>query len=167
MGLDWFTPVGSFCFDPEKETLAMLNCRCSCVQVGTADLENQLCDGKSIEDSRIHTAVWWLGRQSSATAIDVNEIAKVLNLSNSRFRHLFRQHMGITPSRYHKLLRLEKARHLLRESFLNVKQVMAEVGWSDESHFCRDYKRVYGECPSKSKIILRRAFTGVAGNGRK
>lgn len=136
---------------------------------GSAGVETAMnpMNEKAIEDSRVRTAVEWLGEQLSAAAINVDEIAKALNLSNSRFRHLFRQHMGITPSRYHKLLRLEKARHLLGESFLSVKQVMAEVGWSDESHFCRDYKRVYGECPSKTKIILRYVFTGIAKDGLK
>src|SRR5215469_3548361 len=109
----------------------------------------ELRDETAILDQRVYIGAAWIRQQLSATNIDVNEVAKALNLSGSHFQHLFREHMGVTPQRYHKLQRLRRAQHLLRESSLNVKQVMAEVGWTDESHFCRDYKRVYGESPSK------------------
>lgn len=112
-------------------------------------MQSEVRDEKLIQDPRIVTAVTWIRQQLSARDIDVDRIANAVNLSSSRFRHLFQQHMGITPRRYHKLLRLQKAQRLLRETFLNVKQVMVEVGWTDESHFCRDYKRAYGESPSK------------------
>lgn len=102
-----------------------------------------------VQDARVTAAILWMRQQLSAGDIDVNNIAKAVNLSGSHFRHLFQQHTGTTPRRYHKLLRLQKAQALLCASFLNVKQVMLEVGWRDESHFCRDYKRVYGESPSK------------------
>jgi transcriptional regulator GlxA family with amidase domain len=105
--------------------------------------------GNSIRDARVSTAIAWMRQQLSAGDIDVTRIAKAVNLSHSHFRHLFQLHTGTTPRRYHKLLRLRKAQHLLRGSFLSVKQVMIEVGWTDESHFCRDYKRIYGESPSK------------------
>jgi transcriptional regulator GlxA family with amidase domain len=110
---------------------------------------NEPAEKKSVQDARVSTAIAWMRQQLSAGDIDVNNIAKAVNLSSSHFRHLFQQHTGTTPRRYHKLLRLQRAEHLLRGSFLNVKQVMIEVGWTDESHFCRDYKRVYGQSPSK------------------
>ena len=43
--------------------------------------------------------------------------------------------------------RLDLAVDLIRNSFLSIKQVMAEVGWSDPSHFCRDFKRRFGVTP--------------------
>jgi transcriptional regulator GlxA family with amidase domain len=112
-------------------------------------MQNKISDENLVRDARVVTALAWIGQQLSAGDIDIDKIARAVNLSSSHFRHLFQQHTGITPHRYHKLLRLQKAQNLLRESFLNVKQVMAEAGWTDESHFCRDYKRVYGESPSK------------------
>ncbi|HLJ27919.1 MAG TPA: AraC family transcriptional regulator [Candidatus Angelobacter sp.] len=115
----------------------------------TAIMENEFSNANLIRDPRVVTAVAWIGQQLSTGDIDIDQIARAVNLSSSHFRHLFQQQTGTTPRRYHKLLRLHRAQHLLRESFLNVKQVMADVGWTDESHFCRDYKKVYGECPSK------------------
>lgn len=115
----------------------------------TTIMENEFNNANSIRDPRVVRALARIEQQLSTGDIDIDQIARAVNLSSSRFRHLFQQETGTTPRRYHKLLRLQKAQHLLRESFLNVKQIMADVGWTDESHFCRDYKRVYGECPSR------------------
>ena len=109
-------------------------------------------DRKMVADPRIIKGISLIGQQLSTSVIDLDKITRAVNLSNSRFRHLFQQQVGLTPRRYHKLLRLQKAHDLLCGSFLSVKQVMAEVGWTDESHFSRDYKRIYGECPSKVRF---------------
>jgi transcriptional regulator GlxA family with amidase domain len=114
-------------------------------------MPRELPDASTVHDQRILTAAAWIREQLSTSGIEVDQIAKAVNLSTSYLCHLFKEHMGVTPRRYHKLQRLYRAHSLLQETFLSVKQVMAEVGWTDESHFCRDYKRVYGECPSKMK----------------
>lgn len=108
-------------------------------------------DTASIRDLRVVVAIAWIQHQLAKGDIDINEIAKTVNLSSSYFRHLFRQETGLTPHRYQRVLRLQRAHDLLCRSFLSVKQVMAELGWTDESHFCRDYKRVFGSSPSKAR----------------
>lgn len=88
------------------------------------------------------------------TSKDVVQKAAVrLNLSDSRFRHLFTRQMSVSPARYLKQLRLQKAKDLLENSALSVKEVMAAVGMSDFSHFVRDFKDMYGLSP----LSLRRA----------
>jgi transcriptional regulator GlxA family with amidase domain len=44
---------------------------------------------------------------------------------------------------------LEKAKDLLKNSFLSVKEVMTEVGMSDAGHFGRSFKAAYGVTPGK------------------
>lgn len=73
-------------------------------------------------------------------------------MSGSRLRHLFRTEMGTPPGRFLKLLRLQRAKELLRGSFLEVKEVATAVGFGDVSHFVRDYKMVHGETPSESRF---------------
>jgi AraC family transcriptional regulator, arabinose operon regulatory protein len=80
--------------------------------------------------------------------IRIDALAKTVHLSTSRLRHLFGKQIGIPIGRYIKLLQLQKARELLENSFLEVKEVAARVGVNDLSHFIRDYKKVYRETPS-------------------
>jgi AraC-like DNA-binding protein len=75
--------------------------------------------------------------------IPLDELAQAVNLSTSRFRHLFKDETGVTPAQYLKVQRLHQARHLLETTFLNLKEIMHKAGFTDRSHFMRDFKRAY------------------------
>ena len=79
--------------------------------------------------------------------LDVASLAATLNLSPSRFAHLFRSETGLSPMRFVRNRRLERARVLLETTFLSVKEIMTQVGCSDPSHFARDFRRHYGSGP--------------------
>jgi transcriptional regulator GlxA family with amidase domain len=83
------------------------------------------------------------------------EIARSVNLSETRLRSLFRAETGTTPARHLKSLRMRKAKELLEESFLNVKQVMFEVGISDRRHFAREFRDLYGRTPTEYRKSVR------------
>jgi AraC family transcriptional regulator of arabinose operon len=55
-----------------------------------------------------------------STQAHVSDIAADLNLSSSRFRHLFKQELGLSPKHYLKLTRLNRAKKLLENSFLRI-----------------------------------------------
>ena len=84
-----------------------------------------------------------LGRPLSACGL-----AARVNLSPARFRQLFVAHTGAAPGRYLQRLRLRRARVLIERTFLSVKEVMALVGYSDPSHFSRDFRQHHGMPPS-------------------
>jgi len=88
--------------------------------------------------------------------VDLNALANSVNLSVSRLRHLFKDETGLTPAQYLKRLRLERARELMEESFLRLKEVMPQVGINDESHFVRDFKKKHGLPPIKYRHRGRR-----------
>jgi len=78
-------------------------------------------------------------------------LARLVHLSDSRLRHVFSTEVGLSPTKYLKLLRLKKARELLKASFLEIKEIATATGFGDVSHFVRDYKAIYGETPSRSR----------------
>ena len=84
--------------------------------------------------------------------IQLDELARSLNLSASRLRHLFKKEMGVSPVQYLKAQRMLKARELLESTFLNVKEVMLKVGVKDKSHFIRDFKKTFGLSPSLYRV---------------
>ena len=81
----------------------------------------------------------------------LDEVAQSFNLSASRLRHMFTDAMGISPTRYLKTLRMRRAKELLETTFLNIKQIRLQVGIGDESHFVRDFKKMYGRSPSRHR----------------
>src|SRR5260370_23814007 len=85
--------------------------------------------------------------------VEIGPIASKLNLSDSRFRHLFKKELGMSPSHCIMLLRLRRAKELLESSFLRVKEVAALVGATDISHFVRSYKMLYGQTPSQTRNV--------------
>ena len=78
----------------------------------------------------------------------ITALAKLVNLSPSRLRHLFKGETGITPNQFIKHVRLSEAEKLLRTTFLRVKEIMNRVGFLDESHFGHEFKKAYGVSPS-------------------
>src|SRR5262249_43610198 len=100
-------------------------------------------------DPRVQCAIALIEHQSTTEQIDFRQLALQVNLSFSRFRHVFTQATGVSPKRFIKAIRLMHAKWLMKNTFLSVKQVMAEVGCSDVSHFVRDYKTAFGETPTQ------------------
>ena len=76
------------------------------------------------------------------------ELAALVNLSASRFRHLFKEETGQTTSQYLRDVRLQRAELLLRTTFLSIKEVMSEAGLPSRSHFVQYFKRKYGLTPT-------------------
>lgn len=97
-------------------------------------------------DSRIVEAVVLMNERMSRPLTSAS-IAREVHLSGSRFGVLFRAEIGHPPCRYLRLLRLNEARRLLRETDLSVKEIAARVGMPDVSHFVRDFEAVQGSSP--------------------
>ena len=79
----------------------------------------------------------------------LEEVARAVNLSTPRLRYLFKAETGMTPAQHLKSIRMQKAKELLDGTFLNVKQIMLQVGINDESHFVRDFRELYGFTPAE------------------
>ena len=81
--------------------------------------------------------------------LTLGKMAESANLSPPYFCYLFKTITGVPPAKYLKSLRLQQAAMLLSTTFLSVKEIVRQVGMGDESHFVRDFKRVYGMTPSE------------------
>ena len=88
--------------------------------------------------------------------MSLDELAHSVNLSVSRLHHLFRAGTGMSPARYHRMLRIEKARDLLQTTLLSVKQIRAHLGIDERSHFEREFKKIYGLTPVKYRAAASR-----------
>ena len=80
--------------------------------------------------------------------LSVPELARMENLSNSRFYVLFCEHVGMPPSAYIKKLRMQNACELLLTTDLSVKQIGLSVGYDDPHFFSKLFKDQFTLSPS-------------------
>ena len=78
----------------------------------------------------------------------LDQLAAQAGVSKFYFTRLFRNAMGMSPSRYLLTLRMDEARRLLRETKRSVVDIALDVGYANPSHFARFFRRETGLSPS-------------------
>ncbi len=78
-------------------------------------------------------------------------LAQMIHVSESRFIHLFKEEMGMSPLKYINTVRLHKAKHLLESGECSVMEVAALVGFSDYNHFGRMFRESFGCTPVQAR----------------
>ena len=78
----------------------------------------------------------------------VPSLARLVNLSPSRFAHLFRQHLGVSPCDYAEGARLQHARDLLELGGTSVAAAARASGFTDPFYFSTRFKKRFGLTPS-------------------
>ena len=90
----------------------------------------------------------------------MKDLATVAGLSPSQLGRVFLQAHGVTPMRYLRRCRVERARQLLTSTALPVKQVASIVGIGNLQFFNKMLRRDLGVSPrlirSESKGVRRR-----------
>lgn len=86
----------------------------------------------------------------------IDHLAKTLNLSSSRLRHLFKKETGLSQTQYLNNLKMEMARELLETSFLSIKEIVVEINLKNPSCFARIFKKTYGLPPSAYRALAQK-----------
>ena len=89
----------------------------------------------------------WMA-EHAAEDFDLARLAARAGLSKFHFQRLFKNAVGVSPSRYHINLRMNEARRLLRETKMSVIDVALEVGYANPGHFSQFFRRETGLSPS-------------------
>lgn len=92
-----------------------------------------------------------------AKAVTAESVARVVGLSGSHFRHLFRKVTGQSFHQYLIALRLETARQLLKEDGLSLTEVAESVGYQRLSHFSRAFSERFSASPSEVRSASEEA----------
>ena len=97
-------------------------------------------------DRRIELVIARLENDTSR-AWDTDTLATLVNLSPSRFRHLFKHETGTSPRQYLRELRFRKAEVMLATTFMSVKEIAEAVGLVSVTHFMKDFRMRHGMTP--------------------
>lgn len=79
--------------------------------------------------------------------LSLKELAAIVQISSHYFSQLFKQSTGISPHQYVIQQRIKRAKELLRTRELTIAEVAKVVGFVDQSHFHRHFKRLVGITP--------------------
>lgn len=77
------------------------------------------------------------------------ELAVLSQMSPHHFLRLFKQRMGVTPHQYILQCRIKQAKYLLQHSQLSIADIAVRVGFCDQSHLTRCFKRIVGVTPKQ------------------
>ncbi|SRR6266404_213600 len=104
-------------------------------------------------DRRVQAVINYMVEDLSRP-LQLEELACLVNLSASRLQHLFKADTTMTPAQYFKFQRMRRAKELIETTFLSTKEIRMRLGINDESHFVRDFKKIFGLPPARYKRCL-------------
>lgn len=79
--------------------------------------------------------------------LNINEIARRVNVSARSFLRRFKKATANTPLEYIQRVKIEAAKKKLEASTLNINEVMYDVGYSDEKAFRNTFRKYSGLSP--------------------
>lgn len=106
------------------------------------------------QSNQISTAINWLLNHIKQP-LNIDELASTVNMAPSTFRKHFKNVTTMSPSQYHKHLRLYEAQRLMFVEKTDVTRAALAVGYESPIQFNREYKRLFGDPPLKNVNQLR------------
>ena len=80
--------------------------------------------------------------------ISIPKLSALCDIGPAYFRKLFKQAYGISPIKYINNLKISRAKELLSSGMYTVTQAAEMSGYTDVSHFSREFKKATGAAPS-------------------
>ena len=112
---------------------------------------------RALAQDKLRTVIGYI-RERLDVNLTLEQMAASVHLSVYHFARQFKAATGIPPHQYVVFRRIERAQSLLQlNQDLSLSEVATSIGFSDQSHFSRHFKRVLGVTPSQFRASARRA----------
>jgi len=101
----------------------------------------------------------WLGRvrelmHDTSGSLTVSELADEAGVHRVHLARTFREHYGVSVSRYARQVRVQSALRLLSLGSLPLSRVALEAGFADQSHLTRTMRDAVGSTPAAIRSML-------------
>jgi AraC-like DNA-binding protein len=140
------------------ESVRAANMPTQCLNFYVPDSEvQQLCEALQVRPMTVEKSdntSDFVGRSikamknSSSAPLDVSVLAASLGYGREGFTRKFSRQAGVGPAEFSLLIRLNRARALLRDGS-PAASIAAECGFTDQSHMGRHFLRTFGTTPMK------------------
>lgn len=95
-------------------------------------------------------------RENMGRDLDMVKLASSLNVSYSWFRKMFRESTGLAPVRYFHEMKMTRAKQLLVDTTLSVKEVAFRLGFKSTEHFFSVFKKYTKLTPTEYRTSRRK-----------
>jgi AraC family transcriptional regulator len=122
-------------------------------EYGAAALKPKIQNG-GLPRAKLVRAVEYIQDELDAD-LTVSGIAQAVGMSPDYFARLFKESTGQPPHQYVVEARVRKAKELLTTGKLTISEAAHHVGFVDQSHLTRHFKRVFGLAPKRLLELLK------------
>lgn len=98
-------------------------------------------------------------KDSFSETLNIEELAKNINISESSLYHNFKRITMMSPLQFQKKLRLEEAKQMLLVQNIDASEVAFAVGYESPSQFSREYSRMFGLPPKAHISAIKEQYT--------
>lgn len=98
----------------------------------------------SINIARMQASVTATFRNPS---LSINQLAEISCLGKKQFERVFREHIGLNPKEFARIVRFQRALRMMQLGSQNYTDIAYVNGYSDQSHFIREFKQFSGLTP--------------------
>ena len=113
----------------------------------TAEAETKIFPTRETMENHLVSEILNIIEGAVYTHLSVTDICEKLSYSKAYLSKIFKAYCGYSMSEYLVLLKIEKAKQLIREKQLNFTQISDRLAFSNPLYFSRVFKRVTGMSP--------------------
>lgn len=100
-------------------------------------------------DFTVRRALEYVDQHYAEPNMRIEDIAQYVGLSRTRFHHVFREMLKMSPQQYVIRYRMRRAAELLKMHAMTVAELARCVGYTEPFHFSKTFKHTHGVSPTQ------------------
>lgn len=99
-------------------------------------------------------------RQHADGGVTLNQLCAYVGVSPSHLQNMFKRDMGITVMQYYRLLRIGKAKYMIRQQKYTMTEIAEACGFSSVHHFSTCFRLLEHMSPSRYASTVKKWLDG-------
>ncbi|MFN8152770.1 MAG: AraC family transcriptional regulator [Bacteroidia bacterium] len=146
-------PLKEIMVDIKLKELILSIVRLQNLQMIQSDLLNE----RPVNE-RFKAVVEYIRKNVCTQELNIGQLSQLAYMSKSSFYRGFSNEFGITPNQMLQLEKVNRAKVLLANETMSIKDVGFAIGCSDPNYFCRMFRKITGMSPGEYR---RRQWTDI------
>lgn len=127
------------------------------IEITEQVLSRHCLNQKEANDDRLSKMIQWININTTRN-ISLQDVAYEFNFSKEYLARYFKKRMGMSMQEYINYLRISKAKQLLCQSDMNVKEIACKLGFRDDKYFLKLFKKYEKVTPTQFRNAYSMTF---------